>query len=90
MGVAGVDAPAFVEIRNKLSVVRVALPPEEVSPGLTLRPSGREKVWRVSPGLTLRPSLSARACHTADERHCAKGVAGVDAPAFVERLRVDD
>ena len=63
-----------------------------VSPGLMLRPSlsdghilrssaGRE----VSPGLMLRPSLSAERRPRTRERPA--GVAGADAPAFVERSR---
>ena len=64
----------------------------QVSPGLTLRPSlsalsadesepGRG--GQVSPGLTLRPSLSVG--RRIRDELLAVGVAGVDAPAFVER-----
>ena len=62
-----------------------------VSPGLTLRPSlsvidrlqVNGKVLHVSPGLTLRPSLSDGTSDAMGERY--RCVAGVDAPAFVER-----
>ena len=65
-GVAGVDAPAFVERlrvteNHRLHTVRL-----------------------VSPGLTLRPSLSGALQLVVPET--VQGVAGVDAPAFVERL----
>ena len=57
----------------------------------TLRPSlsvrrrlyDRSAFKHVSPGLTLRPSLSGRAGQDACPAHAR--VAGVDAPAFVER-----
>ena len=62
----------------------------EVSPGFTPRPSlsaprveGDKGVQAVSPGFTPRPSLSA-----ADGAHVGlppESVAGVHAPAFVER-----
>ena len=63
-----------------------------VSPGLTLRPSlsvgetrlGGARGADVSPGLTLRPSLSAPECRVVRAIRCHR-VAGVDAPAFVER-----
>ncbi len=62
----------------------------QVSPGFTPRPSLSERDWpeivlhaRVSPGFTPRPSLSgADRLRVPDER---PGVAGVHAPAFVER-----
>ena len=64
----------------------------DVSPGFRLLPSLSVEVrrrncgrGRVSPGFRLRPSLSA-----ADDDHAASlgvGVAGVQAPAFVERPR---
>ena len=38
----------------------------------------------VSPGLTLRPSLSVQ--HVQALAPFDQGVAGVDAPAFVERI----
>ena len=40
---------------------------------------------RVSPGLTLRPSLSARSHMIVLHGDLLPGVAGADAPAFVER-----
>ena len=62
-GVAGVDAPAFVERTEPYSWFQSDT---AVSPGLTLRPSlsaetrrTRGRPVEVSPGLTLRPSLSA-------------------------------
>ena len=86
-GVAGVHAPAFVE----------RIPPDwagsgldRVSPGFTPRPSlsaGRRGFEsggvHVSPGFTPRPSLSEEAARAMVE--AAWGVAGVHAPAFVER-----
>ena len=62
-----------------------------VSPELTLRPSlsdvpgrGLNRDRRVSPELTLRPSLSAPGGGASKVRPV--GVAGANAPAFVERL----
>ena len=63
-----------------------------MSPGFTPRPSlsdGGElrlqHLPRVSPGFTPRPSLSAGEHRPADAADSAAGVAGVHAPAFVER-----
>ena len=89
--VAGVHAPAFVErIWGSMADKLAKLAP--VSPGFTPRPSlsvGRaveqlgEPVERVSPGFTPRPSLSDQ---QAPRHPCGSaGVAGVHAPAFVER-----
>ena len=88
-GVAGVHAPAFVE-RAPSSTT----PPTGacVSPGFTPRPSLSDaglgdsagEVVSVSPGFTPRPSLSVhrvRPAQHGDQRR----VAGVHAPAFVER-----
>ena len=87
--VAGVDAPAFVE---RLWINGPPASLGRVSPGLTLRPSlsadrhdAQEGRPSVSPGLTLRPSLSA--CILYVVFLIVPGVAGVDAPAFVERAR---
>ena len=87
--VAGVDSPAFVERRAPSTATSRA---RAVSPGLTPRPSLsvlkvdgiRRRLVVVSPGLTPRPSLSAP--EPAQESGSAEGVAGVDSPAFVERL----
>ena len=88
-GVAGVDSPAFVERRPRLPrTSRCA----RVSPGLTPRPSLSVDVARrghraedlVSPGLTPRPSLSVASCVNHDPD--LGRVAGVDSPAFVERM----
>ena len=85
--VAGVHAPAFVE---RTSRRRWRLRGWPVSPGFTPRPSlsapcsGHDPGGcRVSPGFTPRPSLSDRAA--AMGRRGRGGVAGVHAPAFVER-----
>ena len=66
---------------------------EGVSPELTLRPSLSvplpnpivETADRVSPELTLRPSLSA--VGLGELQPAIPGVAGANAPAFVERAR---
>ena len=85
---AGVDAPAFVERRLAR---RTRAPAGCVSPGLMPRPSLSDRDGRVhaddragvSPGLMPRPSLSD---HRIREVVPARArVAGVDAPAFVER-----
>ena len=62
-----------------------------VSPELTLRPSlsgpsvrAKERIQLVSPELTLRPSLSDD--RPAKTRAADAGVAGANAPAFVERI----
>ena len=70
----------------------IALRTHRVSPGLMPRPSLSERIrcrrpayrYGVSPGLMPRPSLSDRSQRTGA---CAgfPCVAGVDAPAFVER-----
>ena len=85
--VAGVQAPAFVE-RGR-SAMRSS-PTRQVSPGFRPRPSLSVAVLAdlvlrdlVSPGFRPRPSLSdARPAHNPRPRGC---VAGVQAPAFVER-----
>ena len=86
--VAGVDAPAFVE---RWRAWRLRRRPRPVSPGLMPRPSlsagdhAPERLLReVSPGLMPRPSLSVW-LHRRRSRTGAARVAGVDAPAFVER-----
>ena len=87
-GVAGVHAPAFVE---RPDTARAGAAGEWVSPGFTPRPSlsdGRSAAERdpdglVSPGFTPRPSLSA--LKPPEGPVVAVGVAGVHAPAFVER-----
>ena len=86
--VAGVHAPAFVERRRYPPPTRACL----VSPGFTPRPSlsggavdRRDAGARVSPGFTPRPSLSGD--QPAIHRVPGPGVAGVHAPAFVERSR---
>ena len=89
--VAGVYAPAFVERGKRGKLYEVRRP---VSPGFMLRPSlsddGRgacaELPQRVSPGFMLRPSLSAGMRQRRD-RPAGGRVAGVYAPAFVERAR---
>ena len=90
--VAGVDAPAFVERCKSLapSAARRASVAGVDAPAFVER-TGRftsDGAPRfVSPGLMPRPSLSAR--HIAGvmpRRGCRwQSVAGVDAPAFVER-----
>ena len=85
--VAGVHAPAFVE---RPSPHRRSWP-SQVSPGFTPRPSLSERSCgrrdgrhpAVSPGFTPRPSLSA--APPAPKPPACPGVAGVHAPAFVER-----
>ena len=65
--------------------------PHRVSPGFTPRPSferERKTSWSsnsgtVSPGFTPRPSLSDQG--RADDGRGLPGIAGVHAPAFVER-----
>ena len=86
-GVAGVHAPAFVERRRSGSP---GMSPARVSPGFTPRPSLSEEQaaagpWAppVSPGFTPRPSLSGSDHPRGGGRR--PGVAGVHAPAFVER-----
>ena len=86
--VAGVHAPAFVERRNQARQ-ESAVP--AVSPGFTPRPSlsvddARHPPprRRVSPGFTPRPSLSGQERVLEAALH-VPGVAGVHAPAFVER-----
>ena len=70
-GVAGVDAPAFVERSSTTD-------------------SSSSGAFDVSPGLMPRPSLSAIAVSPGLMRRRASAVrvAGVDAPAFVERTVV--
>ena len=87
-------SPGFTP-RPSLSAARAERAEEaaEVSPGFTPRPSlsvaedlDRAQVVRVSPGFTPRPSLSdGGRGRTGVERRA--GVAGVHAPAFVERRR---
>ena len=83
--VAGVHAPAFVEREKGLARLRVA---GVHAPSLSdpdRRRLGHPRP-RVSPGFTPRPSLS-------EDHGCAArwgltgGVAGVHAPAFVERIK---
>ena len=64
-GVAGVDAPAFVERRLRTAT------------------ASSISSLMVSPGLMPRPSLSGQ-LHGQPGSHLVR-VAGVDAPAFVER-----
>ena len=86
--VAGVHAPAFVE---RTPAPRSSGTGARVSPGFTPRPSlsgasgdaPSRRCPRVSPGFTPRPSLSAGDRH--QHRPGGGGVAGVHAPAFVER-----
>ena len=87
-GVAGVHAPALVE-RHLPSAEAERLP--QVSPGFTPRPwlsgaapprAGRGA--HVSPGFTPRPWLSEGGVPGVDAR--VRGVAGVHAPALVERF----
>ena len=87
-GVAGVHAPAFVERGRRRPGCRFRV--MRVSPGFTPRPSLSEHRGRplpdgvaVSPGFTPRPSLSGRP-RLPGQRPTAR-VAGVHAPAFVER-----
>ena len=84
-------SPGF-RLRPSLSVVRIVaieIPPL-VSPGFRLRPSlsapasaEKEGPQPVSPGFRLRPSLSDQIPGLAVRRQAR--VAGVSAPAFVER-----
>ena len=86
--VAGVHAPAFVERSGR----GLHPPPGQVSPGFTPRPSlsalrmRTRPCWnpRVSPGFTPRPSLSGGGHPRRPDHHRGR-VAGVHAPAFVER-----
>ena len=88
--VAGVHAPAFVERRGRPTACATS---RQVSPGFTPRPSlsavevGRDEpgVHQVSPGFTPRPSLSVPV--RAGSGGVESRVAGVHAPAFVERSR---
>ena len=89
--VAGANAPAFVERAGGLLTAASC---RIVSPELTLRPSlsvhaGSQDCLLdqyVSPELTLRPSLSD--VLRVVRLHCDQsGVAGANAPAFVERRR---
>ena len=73
-------------------MARPVVVPVQVSPGFRPRPSlSVEDVAahgardRVSPGFRPRPSLSADGRN--DDRGAREGVAGVQAPAFVERGR---
>ena len=86
--VAGVHAPAFVERATSSRPPSPTAPP--VSPGFTPRPSlsGRDAGDRkgaamVSPGFTPRPSLSGT--RAPPRLRAPESVAGVHAPAFVER-----
>ena len=89
-GVAGVYAPAFVERMADRHRGDHGL--RRVSPEFMLRPSlsaggdGRRRHYRggVSPEFMLRPSLSALA-HAVIRSTLVQRVAGVYAPAFVER-----
>ena len=91
-GVAGVHAPAFVERTSRGRRRRFR---GGVSPGFTPRPSlsGQDHQGQqvdqigVSPGFTPRPSLSG-AVQAADRSAVRARVAGVHAPAFVERAVV--
>ena len=91
--VAGVDAPAFVERltpyhafgrRGMHHCVAGVDAPAFVE---RAKPASEEanEACDVSPGLTLRPSLSVRASTAPELLPGARCVAGVDAPAFVER-----
>ena len=90
-GVAGVHAPAFVERACGSSPTAQS---RRVSPGFMPRPSLSDRVARdpgrrlhVSPGFMPRPSLSAS---ERDWRRIGPDrVAGVHAPAFVERSSAD-
>ena len=84
--VAGVHAPAFVERSSCWTICSVV----RVLPGFTPRPSlsadRRQQIrrdGRVLPGFTPRPSLSVGRAGCVG--HQRPGVAGVHAPAFVER-----
>ena len=88
-GVAGVQAPAFVE---RPGLVAESQGRRIVSPEFRLRPSlsaarlGRlGRLAHVSPEFRLRPSLSER--HRHGQPVGGGRVAGVQAPAFVERTR---
>ena len=88
-GVAGVYAPAFVERIQSWQIVRAA---SDVSLGFMLQPSlsaGTNPTWTdpvdtVSLGFMLQPSLSVQ--ETWIDLFLKPCVAGVYAPAFVERL----
>ena len=92
--VAGVHAPAFVERMSILSDCRKSQT-LRVSPGFTPRPllseGQRGHAWvqysvGVSPGFTPRPLLSEpRPDQWRVRGTSSNGVAGVHAPAFVER-----
>ena len=87
-GVAGVDAPAFVERRFALlsDCFRLACVAGVDAPAFVerrARPVTPVPPDDVSPGLMPRPSLSAPAVSFPDRANAS--VAGVDAPAFVER-----
>ena len=87
-GVAGVQTPAFVE---RLTALYRTLSICRVSPEFRLRPSlsdadgagPRPARRRVSPEFRLRPSLSGPGLP--GPHRAARGVAGVQTPAFVER-----
>ena len=88
-GVAGANAPAFVE---RPTTRKRQSRQSDVSPELTLRPSlsGRSsprsrRRRKVSPELTLRPSLSV--IGDGANEGLIQRVAGANAPAFVERPR---
>ena len=95
--VAGVDAPAFVErcIHRLLHAGTVVLSKSVAgvdAPAFVERSTSPVRVPRstapVSPGLMPRPSLSASSARLAGLSFgCHTSVAGVDAPAFVERGR---
>ena len=86
--VAGVYAPAFVEraIADRASSARPVSPEFMLRPSLSGPEVPRRLRWTdgVSPEFMLRPSLSA-SLERAVPR-AVRGVAGVYAPAFVERV----
>ena len=94
-GVAGVQAPAFVE-RSPIGALSL-WNKDRVSPEFRLRPSLSVlhadatlecEASSVSPEFRLRPSLSASRGAMILGQAPSGGVAGVQAPAFVERLQI--
>ena len=88
-GVAGADAPAFVErCQCRSHPPRPRGVAGADAPAFVERssmPSEQCAYWKVSPGLMLRPSLSV--LHAVRTVRILESVAGADAPAFVERRR---
>ena len=90
--VAGVSAPAFVERVGRWSASSATM--SDLSPGFRPRPSLSEVGARLllgllhlSPGFRPRPSLSGQ--DAGGVHQGGRGaVAGVSAPAFVERTPV--